>query len=123
MKLTAHHADGNTISSYANGEIRIQDQTITSHVIVSADTIVTDWQPATIDQLSLTDFNLALKLEPEIILFGTGAQQHFPDIAVLTEILKRGIAFEVMETGAACRTFNVLVGEYRKVVAALLVGD
>ena len=120
MKLTADHAEGNTIRSYSEGKIEIQDQVITGPVIVSRDTILTDWHPAEFTELSLEDFSQVMALEPEIILFGTGTVQRFPDIALLTEILQRGIAFEVMETGAACRTFNVLVGEYRKVVAALL---
>jgi uncharacterized protein len=121
MKLTADHAEGNTITSYRDGEIKIKDTIIRSNLIVSHDTLLPDWQPAAFDELTLSDFDPVLALEPEIILFGTGAQQRFPDIGLMTEILKRGTAFEVMETGAACRTYNVLVGEYRKVVAALLV--
>ncbi len=123
MKLTADHSEGNTIQSYRPGEIRIQGELIYTNVIVSQDSLLTDWQPGQFHQLSLTDFRPVLDMEPEIILFGTGASQRFPDIALLTEILKAGIAIEVMETGAACRTFNVLVGEYRKAVAALLVDD
>ena len=121
MKLTADNNTGNTINSYHPGEIRIQGQAYTTHVIVSDSELLADWKPAPLAQLSLTDFQPALDMQPEIILFGTGNQQRFPDIGVMTAILKSGIAFEVMETNAACRTYNVLAGEYRKVVAALLV--
>ena len=66
-------------------------------------------------------FGWALDLKPEILLFGTGNQQQFPDIGVLTDIMRAGTAIEVMQTEAACRTFNVLISENRSVVAALLV--
>ena len=121
MKLTADHADGNTIRSFRPGEIIVQDQRIATNVIVSRDQIITDWQPPAISKLSVADFQQILDLQPEIILFGTGSTQHFPNISILTEILQSGVAIEIMETGAACRTFNVLTSEYRKVVAALLV--
>lgn len=121
MKLTADKAQGNTIKSYQPGQILVQDMPIMTNIIVSRDTLITDWQPAEVAALAITDFEPVLALEPEIILFGTGDMQRFPDIGLITSILKRGMAFEAMDTNAACRTYNVLVGEYRKVVAALLV--
>ncbi len=121
MKLTADNNTGNTINSYHPGEIRIQEHTYVSHIIVSENELLADWMPASLENLSLTDFQPALDMHPEIILFGTGNKQRFPDISLLTAILQSGIAIEVMETNAACSTYNVLIGEYRKVVAALLV--
>ncbi len=121
MKLTADHAEGNTIKSYQPGQILVQETPILTNIIVSHDTLITDWEPPEVAALGIADFEPVLALEPEIILFGTGDTQSFPDISLITTILKRGTAFEVMDTNAACRTYNVLVGEYRKVVAALLV--
>ena len=121
MKFTADSASGNVIRSYSPGKIKIGNDTISNNVIVSQDRIIRDWNPPAIEQLSIADFNPALELKPEIILFGTGRKQRFPDIALLTEIMRSGVAIEVMETGAACRTFNVLIGEFRAVVAALLI--
>jgi len=60
-------------------------------------------------------------LEPELVLVGTGHRQEFPAAAFGAHFLKSGIGFEVMDTGAACRTFNVLVSEQRHVVALLLL--
>ena len=121
MKFTADSARGNIIRSYSPGEIKLREDVIRTNVIISQEKIVPDWNPAGIDQLSIADFAPALEQKPEIILFGTGRQQQFPNIALLTEIMRAGIAIEVMETSAACRTYNVLIGEYRAVVAALLI--
>jgi uncharacterized protein len=121
MKFTADTTSGNVIRSYSPGEISLRDTVFTSHVIISQEQIISDWNPPAVDQLSIADFAPALELKPDIILFGTGLQQRFPDISLLTEIMRSGVAIEVMDTTAACRTFNVLIGEYRPVVAALLI--
>ena len=121
MKFTADTASGNVIRSYSPGEISLRDTVLTSHVILSQEQIISDWNPPAVDQLSIADFAPALALKPDIILFGTGLQQRFPDISLLTEIMRSGVAIEVMDTTAACRTFNVLIGEYRPVVAALFI--
>ena len=121
MKLSAESGSGNVIRSFRPGELRLTEQTFDVHVILSANKIIRDWKPAAFLELSIADFEPAIALDPEIILFGTGEQQRFPDNALMTEIMRQGIAFEVMDTSAACRTFNVLVSEFREVVAALLV--
>jgi uncharacterized protein len=71
--------------------------------------------------LSLADFSEVLSGAPEVIVFGTGITQTFPPGALVTDILRQGIGFEIMDTAAACRTFNVLTTERRNVIAALLV--
>ena len=121
MKLTADSVQGNVVRSYAPGEIRLANTTLRSHVIISRDTVIADWNPAPLEAVSIADFAPALELQPEILLIGTGKAQRFLPMAVLTELLRAGIAVEVMETGAACRTFNVLIGEHRAAIAALLV--
>ena len=118
--------DVNVIRGYAAGELRINDRIVRSTVIVSATAIldepglgaVTDLEDADIVQ-SLQSRLLPLK--PEVILLGTGARQRFPPASLGATFLRTGIGFEVMDTGAACRTFNVLVAERRLVVAVLLV--
>jgi uncharacterized protein len=122
MKFTADSAGGNFIRAWQPGQLTVRDEIIRSNAIISVDRIIADWQPAAINAMSIADFAPALELRPEIILLGTGRTQEFPHIALLTGLLQSGIAIEVMETGAACRTFNVLLGERRVVVAALLVG-
>ncbi len=121
MQLEPDNSIGLSIRSFSEGEIRINDRVLTSHVILTSEKIIAEWSPPPIEELSITDFQLILDQEPEVIVFGTGINQRFPNGAITTGILRQGIGFEVMGTAAACRTFNVLVSEYRNVVAALLV--
>jgi uncharacterized protein len=121
MQLNREQNIGIVIRSIAAGEIRVNDQVIDRPVILTPDKIFADWTPPPIDELSITDFEPALAIEPEVILFGTGNVQTFPAIALITDIMRRGVGFEIMATPAACRTFNVLAGEGRRVAAALLL--
>ena len=121
MKLTPDRGQGNLIKSFTPGEIWLHDQVIRSNAIISHDQLLTDWEPPALNILSITDFQPALDMKPDIILFGTGRTQQFPTMTLMTEIMRAGVAIEVMQTDAACRTFNVLAGENRAVVAALLV--
>ncbi len=121
MQLDREQVSGNIIRSFSAGELRINNATFTDHVIVSSAAVIENWSPTNIKDLSITDFAAALGTTPEVIIFGTGTTQIFPPTAVMTDIMRQGIGFEVMDTGAACRTFNVLTAEHRNVVAALLV--
>jgi uncharacterized protein len=121
MQLDREQATGNVIRSYAPGSLRVNQQLIEGPVIVSAASLIADWNPAPLEELSIADFQPALDQSPELILFGTGPQQRFPSAHLIAAIMRGGVGFEVMETGAACRTFNVLSGERRRVVAALLL--
>lgn len=121
MQLDLEKSNGLFIRSFSEGEIRIDDRVLTSPVILTAEAILCEWSPPPIAELSIADFRPGLDQAPEVIIFGTGLVQRFPGAALTTEILRQGIGFEVMDTAAACRTFNVLVAEYRSVVAALLV--
>ncbi|NND36093.1 MAG: Xcc1710-like domain-containing protein [Gammaproteobacteria bacterium] len=121
MQLDREQNVGIVIRSIAAGEIHINDQVIDGPVVLTPEEIFADWTPPPIDELSIADFEPALAIEPEVILFGTGEVQIFPAIALITDIMRRGVGFEIMATPAACRTFNVLAGEGRRVAAALLL--
>jgi uncharacterized protein len=111
----------NVIRGYGRGELRINDQLYQQSLIVSATTIRPE--PALTDIGGLIDEHATfiLSLKPEVVLLGTGQRQVFPNASFGARFLKAGVGFEVMDTGAACRTFNVLVGEQRQVVALLLL--
>ncbi|HEX7013255.1 MAG TPA: Mth938-like domain-containing protein [Steroidobacteraceae bacterium] len=121
MKLTDDTFTGaNLVRSYSPGEIRIGEEVLHRSCLVRADEIVRSWRPQTIDELTLEDLEAVFALEPEIVIIGSGGRQQFPEAALMAAMLSRGIGCEVMDTGAACRTYNVLVSEQRKVVAALM---
>ena len=121
MQLDLDRTDGNFIHSFERGRLRINNRLMTEPVIVTATEIFAGWSPPDIPELDITSFAIALQQEPDVILFGTGMRQRFPSPQVMTGIMKQGIGFEVMDTAAACRTFNVLSAEQRRVVAALLL--
>jgi uncharacterized protein len=109
------------VRSYAPGEVRVADKVLQRSCLISAQRLVEDWRPQTLDELTEADFQAVFELQPEIVVLGTGARQRFPEPRLLAAILARGIGCEVMDTGAACRTYNVLVSEARRAVAALFL--
>lgn len=122
MRLSLDDGGGhNLIRSYARGRITINDITITRSVVLSPDAILDDWAPESFEDLCAADMERTLALEPEMVLLGTGARQQFPPAPVLAPLLVRGIGVEIMDTAAACRTYNIVMAEGRRVVAALLM--
>jgi uncharacterized protein len=111
----------NLIRSYAPGEIKINDETFHHALIVGPSSIAPG--PAINDACELAAAHTGdiVALAPELVILGTGVRQVFPAAEFGAQFLRAGIGFEVMDTGAACRTFNVLVTEERRVVALLLV--
>ena len=113
------------IRSYGGGELRINDTVYRGAVIVSAAALLNEPHIGTFDALLSdelwgADVSRIMALEPEVLLLGTGARQIFPPLEFGARFLRKGIGLEVMDTGAACRTYNVLVAEQRRVVAVLL---
>jgi uncharacterized protein len=111
----------NVIRAYGNGELRVNENVYRGAVILNAATVIADENIQNLDDLIALGLSRTLALEPELVLLGTGARQIFPDAAYGAQFLRAGIGFEVMDTSAACRTFNVLVGEQRRVAAMLLL--
>jgi uncharacterized protein len=109
------------IRGYGRGELRINDDVFRETVIVSASSVLTAPDIRDIDDLLVLDPTRILALDPEVVLVGTGQRQIFPAASFRAQFLGAGIGLEVMDTGAACRTFNVLVAEQRRVVALLMV--
>jgi uncharacterized protein len=123
MKLTQDLPAGdiNYIRAYAPGRININDRLIKASLVLSPLKLMEDWPPQCLEDISLEHLEPALALEPEILVIGTGRSLVFPDARIMAGIQQRGIGLEVLDTAAACRTYNVLVSENRKVVAALLM--
>jgi uncharacterized protein len=110
----------NVIRGYGAGELRVNDAVYHGAVIVSPSVVIEEPNVHGLQDLERIDLARMLALQPELVLLGTGARQNFPPAAFGANFLRAGIGFEVMDTGAACRTFNVLVMEQRQVAALLL---
>ena len=120
MQLTRETSTQHFIRAWEPGRVRIAERWVAGHVILSAEKIVEGWSPATTVGLTIADLAPALALEPTILLLGTGTDRFLPDVELMADLAERRIGLEIMSTPAACRTFNVLLQEQRRVVAALL---
>jgi uncharacterized protein len=109
------------VRRYGDGYIVINEQTIDTSAIVSPDTLDTDWPPESFGELQAQHLQPLLAMEPDVVLLGTGRSQHFPPPELVAPLYRAGIGVEIMDTPAACRTFNILMNEGRKVVAGLLM--
>lgn len=121
MKFTQQRADGvKLIRRYGADFIQVGEAEVRASCIVSATTL-SDWPPRNVAELSPEHLQPLFELAPEVVVLSTGAAQVFPRAALRAEFASRRIGLEVMEVGAACRTYNVLVGEERKVLGAILL--
>jgi uncharacterized protein len=108
------------IRSYGPGQITVGETAYRSSLIVLPDRLFTDWPPQSVMALSVSHMQDLAALDCEVLLLGTGQLLRFPPAAILAPLTNAGIGIEVMDTGAACRTYNILMGEGRRVAAALM---
>ncbi len=122
MKLHLNSSAGlNTVTGHGAGFVQVNQTRIESPLILLPDKLVAPWPIADLGALSLADFTLLIEMKPELVVFGSGATFRFPDSRIMAAFSHARIGFDVMDTPAACRTYNVLMGEGRHVAAALLV--
>jgi uncharacterized protein len=111
----------NLITGYQPGQVAINDTPYTtSLVVLPTRLIVAEWQVESFEALSEAHFRLLAGLDLEVLIFGSGAALRFPHPRLTACLLEARIGLEVMDTGAACRTYNILVADQRRVAAALL---
>ncbi len=121
MKLNAERIEGtNAITRHSLEGVVINGRTFTQHVVIPWQGDVFSWAPGGFEGLSEDDFGQLLALKPELVVFGTGSRLRFAAPRLQRTLINARIGVETMDTAAACRTYNVLLGEGRCVVAALL---
>ncbi len=122
MKLQSDpHSGANTITGYVDGYIEINKIPFSHAVLLSSDGEILEWPVKSFEELSPADFSQMASLKPELIIIGTGKRQRFPKPELLKTLIDAKLGFEVMDSQAACRTYNILVGEGRQVLLALIV--
>jgi uncharacterized protein len=109
------------IRAYAPGEVRVGERSFRQSLIVTPASLIESWRPRTMDDLQCADLEPVLALAPQVLLLGSGPAQRFPGRAVLEGLYAARVGFEIMDSGAACRTYNVLVAEGREVAVALML--
>ncbi len=121
MKLhLARVSDVHQITHFGGDHIAIDGTRHAGSLILLPDEIVIGWA-ASFEAIALSDFETIVLRAPEIVLLGTGPRQRFPAPALYSGLIKAGIGVEVMSTAAACRTYNILAAEGRRVAAALIL--
>jgi uncharacterized protein len=121
MKFHLQMPASNVIKALGADWVRIGDTDYRQNLVVTPDAIVTGWAPAGFGTLAESDFAGLLQHRPELVLLGTGETQRFPPPRLLQALSRARVGVEVMDTRAACRTFNILIAEDRRVVAALIL--
>lgn len=137
MKFDLENTTGYAIHSYAVGAVTLSvpppvepqaapdlagnRKVMVSSFILSPEQLIANWPPQSPADLQTVHFDPVLSLEPEIILLGSGPRLEFPDPAITQHVYQLRIGLDVMDTTAACRTYNILAAEGRRVVAALMM--
>jgi len=121
MKFHLQAPAANIVTGSGPGWIRVGTQDYRENLILRADAIAPGFAPNGWEGLIAADFERLLADRPEIVLLGTGATQRFPHPRVTAPLYEARVGLEVMDTRAACRTYNILVAEGRNVVAALIL--
>lgn len=112
-----------TLRSADGQHARVNDRMLTASFILSPQQLIEHWSASDSSALTPEDLTPLIALQPEVILLGTGDRQVFPPAAVMAACLRQGVGLEVMTNAAAARTFNVLAGESRRVVAGFLLAS
>jgi len=121
MKLNLdRNSTANVVTGYGPGHLLINKVRHDGNLLLTADRVVTGWAPGGFAGLTAEDFAAARELGTEIVIIGTGERQRFPAPALLRPLIDARVGFEIMDLAAACRTYNILVGESRSVAAALM---
>lgn len=123
MKLHRDSTDGHySFTGYGDDYVAINGKNHQGNLVLLPRRLIQDWTDATFDSLTQAEFDFLAELKMEIMILGTGAKQRFPHPQLLQGLMRAGVGLEVMNTQAACRTYNILVAEGRSVGCALLQG-
>jgi len=122
MKFAQDSQDeGYVITAYDEDNITINGKAFANSLIITRTKLDENWNLNNIDSLQSEHIEQILILNPELIIIGTGKKLTFPNVAIYSEVIKKGIGVDFMDTQAACRTYNILMSEGRDVVAGLIL--
>ncbi len=121
MKFHLQGSSGNTVTGVGAGWVRVGAVEYRENLLLSPEALETGWADGGFDALDEADFARLLALAPEVALLGTGARQRFPHPRLYRALTEAGVGLETMDTPAACRTFNILAAEGRRVAMGLLL--
>jgi uncharacterized protein len=121
MKLHADvNASLNTVTAYGAGYVEINKRRFAHALILRPEGEVLGWAAASFEALAAEHFEALLEHRPEIVILGTGERHRFPHPRLTAPLTNARVGVEVMDTRAACRTYNILMNEGRRVLAVIL---
>ena len=109
-----------SIQAYDSDQITINERQYFKSLILTANQLIDDWPVTSVNAMTVDNLTPVFSLKPDVVLLGTGEHQIFPGFEILSAFAEKGLGIEVMNTGALCRTFNILVAEDRNVAAAII---
>ena len=121
LEINTDHSNELRIHSYDLDKIVVNNTTIKDRFILFPDKIIETWRPITPKDINLDDLSIIIDEKPELLILGTGKSLVFPSNDIIAGLQSLNIGFEVMDTGAACRCFNLLIDENRFVAAAMFI--
>lgn len=122
MKFSEDMGDARyRITGYGDGWITVNQETLQHSFLLGPQTLIRNWQPRHMQELEAHHLEPLFDIGAEVIMIGTGIQQDLPQASTWKALVQNGVGFEVMGNDAACRTYNVLLGEARRVAAAFLL--
>jgi uncharacterized protein len=113
--------DTKLFTAHGTDHVMVNGERFDHSIVVLAEEVRNDWVVAGFEGLDETHFAYFVALKPDVLLFGTGQSQRFPHPRLYRALTDAGIGLECMDTPAACRTYNILVAEGRRVIAAILI--
>jgi uncharacterized protein len=121
IELNSENSSSNKIISYSDDSFTLKNTLIKSNLVISKDNLIENWSVKTYQDLALQHIDQIITWQPEVILLGTGKESGFQNPELLSYITSKNIGLEIMNTGAACRSYNLLIDEGRNVVACLFL--
>ena len=113
--------EGYFVTMYDEDTIQVNGKDFNHSLIISSQQLKSGWTPHSVEELANEHFSPIIQLKPELVLIGTGDKLIFPPVETYAELIRQGVGVEIMDTGAACRTYNILSGEGRHVVCGLIL--
>ena len=121
IELDINNPDFYKIISYSDDSFQTKDKIVRSNIIITKDRLIENWLDEGYQSFAMQHLDEIIAWQPEIIILGTGKTLSFPDQEVIAYVNAKNIGFEVMDTGAACRSYNLLIDEGRNAVACLFL--
>jgi len=123
IELDSEFSTSNKIISYSNDAFKLKDTLIETNLVISKDRLIENWSVDSYRNLATQHLDQIIQWQPELIIIGSGKIPSFPNPELIAYAASKNTGLEIMDTGAACRSYNLLVDEGRNVVACLFLSN